>query len=105
MRIRDYLRLGLANISYNRRRCVLVTVITRALFAVIFAGFELIQGLENITRAETTRFTDGQVVLQLTVMDRNSDSEEKLAALVAAHGGYTESVERYRFDGMAGLYL
>ncbi len=105
MRIRDYLRLGLANISYNRRRCVLVTVITGAMFAVIFAGFELIQGLENITRAETTRFTDGQVVLQLTVMDRNSDSEEKLAALVAAHGGYTESVERYRFDGMAGLYL
>lgn len=105
MRLRDYLRLGLANIACNRRRCVLVVIITGAMFALIFAGFEVIRGLEVATQKQVTDFTDGQVLLKLTVEDGLEDSEDELARQVVKYGGYTEPVEEYWFDEMIHLYL
>ena len=78
MRLRDYLRLGLANIACNRRRCALVVIITGAMFALIFAGFEVIRGLEVATQKQVTDFTDGQVLLKLTVEDGLEDSKDEL---------------------------
>lgn len=105
MRLRDYLRLGLANIACNRRRCVLVVIITGAMFALIFAGFEVIRGLEVATQEQVTDFTDGQVLLKLTVEDGLEDSKDELARQVVKYGGYTEPVEEYQFDEMMHLKL
>lgn len=105
MWLRDCVRLGVANIAGNRRRCVLVVVITGVMFALIFAGFEVIAGLETATQVRTTEFMNGQVLLRLTIEDKLTDSKSKLTQKVTDYGGYTEPVEEYQFDEMLYLHL
>lgn len=102
MRWSDCLRLGGAGIIAHKRRSLLIAIIIGLLFALIVAGFELIQGLENAALAETTRITAGRVLLKVAVApDRckeDCDTNSLVAQLskdIIGAGGRAEVVEAY----------
>lgn len=107
MCLSDYFRIAFANITGQKRRCLLIIIITGLMFALIIAGFQIIQGLQNSVEYQTTRATGGEVLLRLS-LDEDKCSEDcdvdelitELANIIATYGGHTESVEAYDVDGL-----
>lgn len=107
MRLSDYFRIAFANITGQKRRCLLIIIITGLMFSLIIAGFQIIQGLQNSVEYQTTRATEGEVLLRLSP-DKDKCSEDcdvdklitELVNIVATYGGHTESVEAYDMGGL-----
>lgn len=107
MRIRDFLKLGAANITAHRKRATKVVMIVGVLFGVLLMASMLIQGVENAVLAKMNRPLGGKVLLGTTVNTQyykepqaEEIEQERIREKIWQYGGEIIETETYQMAGV-----
>lgn len=104
MKLRDYLRLGVAGIAGHKRQTVMILIVIGALYSVLMAGVMLIQGVQSSATTEMTRQTDGKILVQVHMYEqicKGKCSAEEAKAKIRQYGG--EVLEAKEENGILTL--
>ena len=107
MRIRDFLKLGAANITAHRKRATKVVMIVGVLFGVLLMASMIIQGVENTVLAEMNRPLGGKILLGTTVNTQfykepqaEEIEQERIREKIRQYGGEIIETETYQMAGV-----